>query len=52
MSWAADAFVVKSGDLAELKQKVQQILGESETPEAQGVGVTDGRCGIFRPEAA
>ena len=34
MSWAADAFVVKSADLAELKQKVRQILGESETPEA------------------
>jgi CheY-like chemotaxis protein len=34
MSWAADAFVVKSADFAELKQKVRQILGESETPEA------------------
>jgi CheY-like chemotaxis protein len=49
MSWAADAFVVKSADFAELKQKVRQILGESET---QGVGVTGGRCDIFRPEAA
>jgi CheY-like chemotaxis protein len=34
MSWAVDAFVVKSADSAELKQKVRQILGESETPEA------------------
>jgi CheY-like chemotaxis protein len=34
MSWAGDAFVVKSADLAELKQKVRQILGESATPEA------------------
>ena len=34
MGWAADRFVVKSADLAELKQKVRQILGESETPEA------------------
>ncbi len=34
MSWGAEAFVVKSADLGELKQKVQHILGESETPEA------------------
>ncbi len=32
MSWTADAFVVKSADLAELKQKVRRILGESEPP--------------------
>lgn len=29
MSWAADSYVVKSGDLTELKQKVKEALGES-----------------------
>jgi len=29
MSWGADAYVVKSGDLGELKAKVREILGES-----------------------
>jgi CheY-like chemotaxis protein len=29
MSWGADAYVVKSGDLEELKRKVKEILGES-----------------------
>lgn len=29
MSWGADAYVVKSGDLGELKGKVREILGES-----------------------
>jgi DNA-binding response OmpR family regulator len=29
MSWGADAYVVKSGDLEELKAKVREILGES-----------------------
>jgi two-component system response regulator (stage 0 sporulation protein F) len=28
MSWGADAYVVKSGDLEELKGKVREILGE------------------------
>jgi len=29
MSWAADSYVIKSSDLAELKQKVKEALGES-----------------------
>ena len=29
MSWAADAYVIKSSDLGELKQKVKEALGES-----------------------
>lgn len=29
MSWGADAYVVKSADLGELKAKVQEILGEA-----------------------
>jgi DNA-binding response OmpR family regulator len=29
MSWGADAYVVKSADLGELKAKVREILGES-----------------------
>ena len=28
MSWGADAYVVKSGDLEELKGKVREILGD------------------------
>lgn len=27
MSWAADAYVVKSSDLAELKDKIQELIG-------------------------
>lgn len=30
MSWGADAFVVKSADLQELKAKVREILGKAE----------------------
>jgi two-component system response regulator (stage 0 sporulation protein F) len=26
MSWAADAYVVKSSDLSELKQKIKELL--------------------------
>jgi CheY-like chemotaxis protein len=29
MSWAADAYVVKSGDLNELKQTVRRLLTET-----------------------
>ena len=29
MSWGADAYVVKSADLGELKAKVREILGEA-----------------------
>jgi CheY-like chemotaxis protein len=29
MSWGAEAYVVKSADLGELKSKIQEILGES-----------------------
>ena len=29
MSWAADAYVIKSSDLTELKSKVKESLGES-----------------------
>ena len=36
MSWAADAFVVKSADFAELKQKVRQILGEPKLQKHRG----------------
>jgi DNA-binding response OmpR family regulator len=32
MSWCADAYVVKSADLEELKAKVQELLGETEKP--------------------
>jgi DNA-binding response OmpR family regulator len=32
MSWCADAYVVKSADLEELKAKVREILGEAEKP--------------------
>jgi len=28
MSWAADAYIVKSSDLSELKSKIHEILGE------------------------
>jgi CheY-like chemotaxis protein len=28
MSWAADAYVVKSSDLTELKEKIRELLGE------------------------
>ena len=28
MSWGADAYVVKSADLGELKEKVKEVLGE------------------------
>ncbi len=31
MSWGADAYVVKSDDLEELKAKVREILGELES---------------------
>ena len=31
MSWGADAFVVKSADLGELKAKVQEIMREPES---------------------
>lgn len=31
MSWSADAFVVKSGDLTELKEKVNSFLSNVET---------------------
>ena len=30
MSWAADAYVVKSADLTELKSTVRDILGEGQ----------------------
>jgi DNA-binding response OmpR family regulator len=29
MSWGADAFIVKSSDLGELKAKVREVVGES-----------------------
>ena len=32
MSWAADAYVVKSADLGELRAKVREILGDSRSP--------------------
>lgn len=32
MSWGADAFVVKSADLGELKGKVREILADSGSP--------------------
>jgi DNA-binding response OmpR family regulator len=32
ISWAADAYVVKSSDLAELKQHVQRILNRQTLP--------------------
>lgn len=38
MSWGADAFVVKSADLRELKEKVREILGVSKPPGEAGVG--------------
>jgi hypothetical protein len=31
MSWAADAYVTKSAELAELKDKIGQLLGKSKT---------------------
>jgi DNA-binding response OmpR family regulator len=40
MSWCADAYVVKSGDLEELKAKVQEMLGEREklrTPRSKPI---------------
>jgi len=37
MSWGADAFVVKSADLRELKEKVREILGEPLSPEETGL---------------
>jgi hypothetical protein len=27
MSWAADAYVVKSSDLTELKEKIKELVG-------------------------
>lgn len=38
MSWGADAFVVKSADLRDLKEKVREILGGSERAGEAGVG--------------
>jgi DNA-binding response OmpR family regulator len=32
MSWGADAYMVKSADLGELKAKVREILGDSRSP--------------------
>ncbi len=32
MSWAAEAYIVKSSDLTELKSQVGHILGKSQTP--------------------
>jgi len=29
MSWGADAYIVKSGDLTELKNKIRELLGKS-----------------------
>ncbi|RJP21886.1 MAG: response regulator [Candidatus Omnitrophota bacterium] len=33
MSWNADAFIVKSGDLSDLKRKVNELLNEVETKQ-------------------
>jgi DNA-binding response OmpR family regulator len=33
-SWSADAYIVKSGDLSELKDKVKELLAKSPTPPA------------------
>mgnify|MGYP001582796464 FL=1 len=30
MSWAADAYIIKSSDLSELKNKIQELLGKTE----------------------
>ena len=30
MSWGADAYVVKSGDLTDLKNKIRELLGKSD----------------------
>ena len=38
MSWGADAFVVKSADLGELKGKVREILANSGSPGEKGWG--------------
>ena len=38
MSWGADAFVVKSADLGELKGKVREILADSGSPGEKGWG--------------
>ena len=29
MTWAADAYIIKSSDLTELKDKIRELLGES-----------------------
>lgn len=29
MTWAADAYIIKSSDLTELKNKIRELLGES-----------------------
>jgi CheY-like chemotaxis protein len=31
LSWAADAYVVKSGDLAELKERINEVLARGKT---------------------
>ena len=36
MSWAADAYVVKQSNLAELKQTVRSVLGERQFPGKAG----------------
>ncbi len=30
MTWSADAYIVKSSDLSELKNKIKELLGEAE----------------------
>ncbi len=36
MTWGAEAYLVKSSDLRELKQKVREVLDKRQTAKAQG----------------
>jgi hypothetical protein len=32
MTWAADAYIIKSSDLTELKEKIKELLSQEATP--------------------
>lgn len=37
MTWSADAYIIKSSDLSELKDKIKELLGKTDLRNSRGV---------------
>ncbi len=47
MTWGAEAYIIKSSDLDELKQKVREVLNKRQTKAAKGVTAAPRRNQAF-----